>query len=88
MADMEKLNLDELDNAVGGRTVIIQNDATTYANIRKQPGLGSEVILEVDNGNKLETTGNKVKKDGYVWYEVKLPRKSGTGWIAGSLIGY
>ena len=36
----------------------------------------------------LETTGNKITRDGYTWYEVNLAGAYDYGWIAGSLIGY
>ncbi len=38
--------------------------------------------------NSLKYTGNKIKKDGYVWYEITLENGSDNAWIAGSLIGY
>ena len=38
--------------------------------------------------NNSLTTGNKIKKDGYVWYEITLENGSDNAWIAGSLIGY
>ncbi len=43
---------------------------------------------KLNNGTKVKTTGNKIKKDGYVWYEITLENGSDNAWIAGSLIGY
>ena len=88
MSEMDKLNLDALDEVAGGKIVEVKNDAVNYANIREQPGLNSTVLAKISNGTKLNTTGNKVKKDGYIWYEVTLATGSDVGWIAGSLIGY
>ncbi len=48
----------------------------------------SKVITKLNNGTKVKTTGNKIKKDGYVWYEITLENGSDNAWIAGSLIGY
>ena len=88
MSDMKKLGLDALDEVVGGAVVYVQNDAVDYANIRMEPGLDSLVLAKVKNGTKLITTGPKVKKDGYIWYQVVLATGSDPGWIAGSLIGF
>ena len=68
----------ELDNVTGGATRTVKNNA----------GLKSKVITKLNNGTKVKTTGNKIKKDGYVWYEITLENGSDNAWIAGSLIGY
>ena len=88
MTDMNKMNAAELENVTGGARRTVHNDAVSYANIRRAPGLNSEVILKFPNGDTVETTGNKVTKDGYVWYEIMLAGAFDSGWIAGSLIGY
>ena len=85
---MNRINDAALENVVGGVNVTVHNDAVNYANIRVAPGLDSKIIGRVDNGTKLITTGRKVTKDGYVWYEVQLATGSDDGWIAGSLIGF
>ena len=41
MTDMVKLNDQELENAVGGRTVTVQNSASPYTNLRAKAGLKS-----------------------------------------------
>ena len=87
--EINKLNPDELEDVVGGNTVQIDNPASPYSNLRKAPGLNSEVVLKLRNGEYLETTGRTAKKDGYVWYEVYVINSEDCGgWIAGSLIGY
>ena len=90
MTEMNKINDAALENVAGGKyqTSSIQNDAVNYANIRKAPGLDSEILFTARNGWEVTLTGNKVKKDGYVWYEIILSSPSDTGWIAGSLIGF
>ena len=47
-----------------------------------------KVFFTIPNGTQVYTTGRKVKKDGYVWYEIMLAGAYDTGWIAGSLIGF
>ena len=88
MSEMDKINVDELQEVSGGVMRTVQNDVANYANVRRAPGIDARIIAKVYNGTKLRTTGLKVKKDGYVWYEVTLPDGSDKGWVAGSLIGY
>ena len=89
MTDMNKINVEALENVAGGyESRTVYNDAVSYANIRKAPGLDSKVFFTIKNGEQVITTGKKVKKDGYVWYEIMLAGAYDTGWIAGSLIGF
>ena len=89
MTDMNKINFEALENVAGGyERHTVHNDAVSYANIRKAPGLDSKVFFTIKNGEQVLTTGRKVKKDGYVWYEIMLAGAYDTGWIAGSLIGF
>ena len=90
MTEMNKINAEALENVAGGKyeNRTVKNDAVNYANIRKAPGLSSEVFFTAKNGQEVTITGNKVKKDGYVWYEVMLAGAYDKGWIAGSLIGF
>ena len=89
MTDMNKINFEALENVAGGyEKHTVHNDAVSYANIRKAPGLDSKVFFTIKNGEQVITTGKKVKKDGYVWYEIMLAGAYDTGWIAGGLIGF
>ena len=88
MTGMNKISFEALEEITGGKIVTVANDAVNYANIRHTPGLNGKVAAKVYNGTKLRTTGLKVKKDGYVWYEVTLIDGSDNAWIAGSLIGF
>ena len=88
MTAMKKINDAALENVTGGATRTVYNDAVNYANLRCEPGLNSDVFLTLRNGYQVETTGSKVTKDGYTWYEIQLPGTGVYGWIAGSLIGY
>jgi uncharacterized protein YgiM (DUF1202 family) len=89
MTDMNKMSVEALENVAGGyESHTVHNDAVSYANIRKAPGLDSKVFFTIKNGEQVLTTGRKVKKDGYVWYEIMLAGAYDTGWIAGSLIGF
>jgi len=88
MTGMNKISFEALEEITGGKIVTVANDAVNYANIRHTPGLNGKVAAKVYNGTKLRTTGLKVTKDGYVWYEVTLLDGSDNAWIAGSLIGF
>jgi hypothetical protein len=88
MTDMNKINFEALENVAGGAERKVYNDAVSYANCRKEPGLNSKVFFTIPNGTVVTTTGRKVKKDSYVWYEIMLAGAYDTGWIAGSLIGF
>ncbi len=88
MTEMSKISFEALEEITGGKIVTVANDSENYANIRHTPGLNGKVAAKVYNGTKLRTTGLKVKKDGYVWYEVTLIDGSDNAWIAGSLIGF
>jgi len=83
-----KINDNILENVTGGATRTVHNDTVNYANCRTAPGLNSDTYFRIPNGTQVETTGRKVQKDGYVWYEIMLAGAYDTGWIAGSLIGY
>ena len=88
MTGMNKISFEALEEITGGKIVTVANDAVNYANVRHTPGLNGKVAAKVYNGTKLRTTGLKVTKDGYVWYEVTLLDGSDNAWIAGSLIGF
>ena len=89
MSEMDKINIDALEEVTGGVMRTVQNDAANYANVRRAPGIDAKIIAKVYNGTKLQTRATRTfKKDGYVWYEVTLPDGSDKSWIAGSLIGY
>ena len=88
MTEMSKISFEALEEITGGKIVTVANDVVNYANIRHTPGLNGKIAAKVYNGTKLRTTGLKVKKDGYVWYEVTLIDGSDNAWIAGSLIGF
>ncbi len=87
MSENNKINPEALENVVGGATRTVDNDSASYANVREAPGLNSKVMFKIPNGESVITTGYKVKKDGYVWYEI-VCNAHPNGWIAGSLIGY
>ena len=87
---MNKINEQALENVTGGKFEVktVHNDAVNYANLRKAPGLDAPIYWKINNGEQVTITGNKVKKDGYIWYEIMLAGAYDTGWIAGSLIGF
>ena len=77
----EMINEMALEEVIGGVTC-------SYTNVREEPGFKGTVCFKANNGTRVVTTGETIKKDGYVWYQVHLESGSDDGWIAGSLIGY
>ena len=88
MSEYNKIKDVDLENVTGGARRTVYNDAIGYANVREEPGLHGTVAAKLKNGTKVNTTGNKITRDGYTWYEITLEGGSDYGWIAGSLIGY
>ena len=89
MSEIKKVNDEALEQVVGGATRKVENDAVGYANLRAGAGLDSKVVMKLENGTYVETTGKKKTKDGYTWYQVYvIGAEDCFGWIAGSLIGY
>ena len=72
MTDMMNMAINDaaLDNVTGGATRTVKNNSLKYANVREGAGLSTKVITKINNGTKVKTTGNKIRKDGYVWYPV------------------
>ena len=85
--NINKLNAEALEEVSGGKIRTIYNDSASYVNIRNQAGLQSDVLFRMNNGQKVDTTGNKINRDGYTWYEINLDNGK-YGWIAGHFIGY
>ena len=69
--NMNKINDEALKQVSGGKT----------------PGMESRVLFRMYNGEKVDTTGLVVHKDGLDWYEIYLDDNV-LGWVAGCLIGY
>ena len=84
---MNKVNEIALENVTGGKIRTIDNPDASYVNIRNQPGLQGDVLFRMKNGQKVDTTGNKINRDGFTWYEIYLDGGK-FGWIAGHFIGY
>ena len=88
MTEMNKINAEALENVAGGKyeNRTVHNDAVNYANIRKEPGLSSEVFFTAKNGQQVTITGNKVKKDGYVITNLRAVKPT-TATLLGSTYG-
>ncbi len=88
MTGMKKMNLDELEQVVGGSESIVYNpnNGIGYANCRKEPSLNAEVLLTIPNGTMIYPTGKVVNADGINWYEVNLSGAFEKGWVASSMI--
>ncbi len=85
--NMNKINDEALKQVSGGKIREIDNPDAPYANIRSTPGMESRVLFRMYNGEKVDTTGLVVHKDGLDWYEIYLDDNV-LGWVAGCLIGY
>src|SRR4051794_38233546 len=65
----------------GGFKADYHSNDETAVNFRSQPTTDSEVLLVLDAGTLMQSTGNKLTDDGgTVWMEFKLQDNS-TGWI-------
>lgn len=53
-------------------------------NLRDAPGLDSNVIAELDDGDRLEGTGRTQAADGRDWTEVRVGGQ--TGWVASEFV--
>ncbi len=89
MTDMKNLNVNELDQVVGGTENVVNNPhkGYDYVNCRKEPDLNSEVFFTIPNGTEVFPTGRVVNNNGFDWYEINLAGAYTTGWVAGHLIG-
>ena len=67
MSEMDKLNIDALEDVSGGVMRTVQNDAANYANVRRAPGIDAKIITDADLcPNLLSRATHTVKKDSYV----------------------
>ena len=86
MSEINKLSEEALENVIGGAKKVINNSNAGYANVLTGPGLGYNVAHKLVNGTPVETTGNKIKADGYTWYELMSSDGKTIGWITGNLL--
>jgi hypothetical protein len=85
--EMNKISDEALEQVSGGKIREIDNPDAPYANIRSTPGMESRIMFRMYNGEKVDTTGLVVNRDGLDWYEIYLDNDV-MGWVAGCLIGY
>lgn len=88
MENTKSINLKDLEKVTGGTKDTVQNPhkGYTYANVREEPSTYSPVMTTLDNGTKVEPTGQVVTNDGTDWYQVHIKGYSQAGWIAGNLL--
>ncbi len=53
-------------------------------NLRDAPGLDTEVIAELDDGDRVQATGRTDTADGRDWTEVRVDGR--TGWVASEFV--
>ena len=90
MSDFVELNMDELEQVIGGRTATVNTGTPDNAAIRNAPGNGA-IIASLKNGTLVDTVGTPVYDVGTDrnWIKVKFKYKGKltTGWIAASIVG-
>ena len=85
-AGME-LTDEELDQVSGGAIQTVRTGSSRAEVIRSGPGITYSQICSLGDGEKVYTTGQKVRndEDGIIWVEIAVPVH---GWIRGFLIGH
>jgi hypothetical protein len=59
----------------------IGNTSGFGANVRSEPGLVFEVLIQLSDGSRVELTGETQSADGFTWQRVRL-EDGRLGWIA------
>ena len=88
MRKVSKLNDRSLEEVTGGTERTINNSASGFAYIRKDPDIKSRIIAKAYNGQIVSTTGITEENDGCIWYQINLIGEYSYGWIMGQLIGF
>jgi uncharacterized protein YgiM (DUF1202 family) len=86
---LNKISDDSLEEVVGGVTRTVYNPGEeNFANVRLDAGLDAQIVFTMDNGAKVETTGETQYADGIKWYQIELPGGGPNryGWIAGTML--
>ena len=85
MADMNKINVNDLENVAGGEKRQVNTKTTQNGVLRAGPGTSFERVTSYPNGTWVTTTGNvsKNREDGRTWYELCSPDY---GWMAGRIL--
>lgn len=81
MSDVNKINDQQLEDVTGGRIRVIRNSDAGYANIRSGAGMDYEVLLTLNNGREVDTTGKVKYADGFDWCQIYLDNGD-YGWVA------
>ena len=85
MTEINKINVEALENVIGGVKRTVDTGTSQNAAVRENPGLNSRQIGSLPNGTKVNATGVFKKADGRNWAKIDSPVK---GWIKASIIGY
>ncbi|MBR3309676.1 MAG: SH3 domain-containing protein [Lachnospiraceae bacterium] len=88
MTKVSRLKDKSLEDVTGGAERTINNSASGFAYIRKDPDIKSRIIAKAYNGQIVSTTGKTEEKDGVIWYQINLIGEYSYGWIMGQLIGF
>ena len=63
----------------------IGNTSGFGVNVRSEPGLAYEVLVQLSDGSRVELTGEAQSADGFTWQHVRL-EDSRLGWIADNFL--
>lgn len=90
--NVRELNLDELDQAVGGAYKNINTGCNDKAAVRKGPGKLHGQLTSIPNGTSVNTIGEPVWDDvsGRHFVMIEFYDRNGrfqTGWVASSFVG-
>ena len=86
MTDMNKMNVEALENVAGGEWRQVNTRTVQNGVLRCGPGTSYERITSYPNGTWVTTTGRSKYNpdDGRTWYELDSPDY---GWTAGRIVG-
>lgn len=65
----------------GSGFALIGNTNTYGANVRSEPGLEYELVVQLSDGSRVELTGEAQSADGFNWQHVRL-EDGRLGWVA------
>ena len=85
MTELNKINVEALENVIGGVKRTVDTGTSQNAAVRQNPGLNAKQVGSLPNGSKVNATGVFKKADGRNWAQINSPVK---GWVAASILGY
>lgn len=85
MKEMNTINVEALEDVIGGAKRTVNTGTKQNAAVRVKPGVSSKQVGSLPNGTKVNATGAFKRAGGRNWAQINAPVK---GWIKASIIGY